>query len=305
MSLLRPLHLDPGDPVHVVAPSGPVDRDRFEAGLRILETRYRPVFDKDAVYASSGYLAGGDPQRLRALHDAICDDRSRAVFLARGGYGLLRILELMDRDLLRTHPKPIVGFSDATALLAICYGSGVASVHGPVVSQFGDLPASDLEALFALLEDPSPARLLDGLLELVPGRTEGPLLGGNLEVLTRLLGTPFQPDFSDAVLFFEEVNESPYRLDRLITHLELSGVLAAINGVVVGEMCGCDRPKNGALQSPSSDEVIAERMGRLGVPVAMGGSFGHGPRNSPLPYGTRVELDTGAGSLTALESPVS
>lgn len=305
MSLIRPLHLDPGDPVHVVAPSGPVDRERFESGLRILETRYRPIFDEVAVYASTGYLAGGDPQRLQALHDAICDDRSRAVFLARGGYGLLRILELMDRELLRTHSKPIIGFSDATALLAVYNAAGVAAVHGPVVSQLGDLPASDLEALFALLEDPNPTRLLDGLLELVPGRTEGPLLGGNLEVLTRLLGTPFQPDFSDAVLFFEEVNESPYRLDRLITHLELSGILAAINGIVVGELCGCDRPKNGVLQSPSSDEVIAERLGRLGVPVAVGGSFGHGLRNSPLPYGTRVELDTGAGNLTALESPVS
>ncbi len=156
-----------------------------------------------------------------------------------------------------------------------------------------------------MLEDPNPTRLLAGLQELVPGRSEGPLLGGNLEVLTRLVGTPFQPDFSDAVLFFEEVNETPYRLDRLMTHLELAGVVAAINGIVIGELCGCDRQSSSAPSSPSSDEVVAERLGRLGIPIAVGGSFGHGVRNSPLPYGTRVELDTGAGSLTALESPVS
>jgi muramoyltetrapeptide carboxypeptidase len=144
-----------------------------------------------------------------------------------------------------------------------------------------------------------------GLTELNSGRARGPLLGGNIEVLTRLVGTPFEPDFSDAILFLEEVNEPPYRLDRLLTHLELAGVFDRIVGIVIGELCGCDRTTDGEVESPTSDDVVAERLGRLEIPVALNGSFGHGKRNLALPYGTIVELDTSAGSLTALESPVS
>jgi muramoyltetrapeptide carboxypeptidase len=305
VNLIRPPHLNPGDRVRVVATSGPVDRERFEAGLQVLEKRYSPVYEDPALYARRGFLAGEDADRLRALHDAIEDEESRAIFLARGGYGLLRLLGSIDQDLLRAHPKPIIGFSDATALLALCAGAGVAAIHGPVVSQLGVLPATDLEALFALLEVPEPHQVLAGLAELVPGRTRGFLLGGNLEVLTRLLGTQFQPDFSGAVLFLEEVGEVPYRLDRLLTHLELAGVLLAVAGIVIGDLIDCDYVEDGTLQSPTATDVVAERLSGLGIPVALGGSFGHGERNSPLPYGAQVELDTGAGTLTALESPVS
>jgi len=305
VSLIRPPHLNPGDPVRIVAPSGPVDPQRFETGVDILAERYDPIYDREGVLARSGYLAGDDASRLEALHEAIADEQCCAVFLARGGYGLMRLLLDIDRTLLVSHPKPIVGFSDATVLLALCAETGVASIHGPVVSQLGDLPPSDVESLFALLESVEPRLLDSGLTELNSGRARGPLLGGNIEVLTRLVGTPFEPDFSDAILFLEEVNEPPYRLDRLLTHLELAGVFDRIAGIAVGELCGCERTLDGVVPTPTSGDVIAERLGRLEIPVGLNGSFGHGKRNLALPYGTIVELDTTAGTLTALESPVS
>jgi muramoyltetrapeptide carboxypeptidase len=305
MRLIRPPRLRPDDPVRVVAASGPVDRKDFEAGVRALEGRYRLCYDETSLFARQGFLAGEDAQRLQALNAAIDDPECRAIFPARGGYGLLRILPSIDRDALRSQPKPIVGFSDLTALLAVCARAGVAAIHGPMISQLGDLQSDDRDALFALLEDPRPRTLLTGLEELVPGRARGPLLGGNLEVLTRLLGTPFQPDLAGAILFLEEVGELPYRVDRLLTHLELAGVLASVAGVVIGDFTDCDEVEEGVVQPPTARDVLGERLGRLAIPVALGGAFGHGPRNAPLPYGPWAELDTAAGLLVAEEGVVS
>src|SRR5204863_6618808 len=144
--------------------------------------------------------------------------------LARGGYGAMRLLPHLDPELLRANPKPIVGFSDATALLAFAARAGVAAVHGPVITQLARLPEEDRAGLFGLLERPGPGLLCSGLDAPVPGRVQGPLVGGNLEVFSRLLGTPHLPDLVGAVLFFEDLGERPYRVDRLITHLDLAGV---------------------------------------------------------------------------------
>lgn len=304
-SMIRPPRLRPGDRVRVVAASGPVDRERFTVGLEALEGRYDLRFDKNGLFAREGFLAGDDSHRLDALNAAIADPESRAVFLARGGYGLLRILPRVDRGALRVHPKPIVGFSDATALLASCFQAGVAAIHGPMFYQFADLPLEDKSALFTLLEDPEPGVLLTDLEEIRSGDALGPLLGGNLEVLSRLLGTPVQPDFDGAVLFLEEVGELPYRVDRLLTHFELAGVLSRLAGVVIGEFKDCDESQEQGVEGPTTHDVLVDRLGRLSVPVVLGGTFGHGVRNTALPYGTRVHLDTTAGTLTALEGVVS
>lgn len=303
--MIRASRLRPGDPVRVVAPSGPVPRAEFEAGLAPLAARYDVRFDAEAIFRAEGYLAGSDEQRLAALTQALADDAARAVIMARGGYGLLRILPFLDPDLLRRHPKPIVGFSDGTALLAHAARAGVAAVHGPVITQLGRLPASDHEALFGILERPGPALALDGLDAVVPGRVQGPLLGGNLEVFSRLIGTPFMPDLDGAVLFLEDLGERPYRVDRLLTHLDLAGVFGAVVAVVVGDFSQCREPEGSKLPSPPVEQVLEERLGRLAIPVAFGGKFGHGDRNAPLPYGTLVELDTRHDTLVALEGAVS
>jgi len=302
---IRPPRLQPGDRVAVLAASGPVDREKFEAGVEELSTRYEPVFDEASVYARTGFLAGDDAHRLRALQAAIEDPTSRALFLARGGYGLTRIVSSLDPASLGEHAKPIIGYSDVTALLAVCANAGVAAVHGPMVSDLARLSDRDRASLFNLLENPEPGVILDGLEAMAGGAARGPLLGGNLEVLTRLLGTPMQPDFRGAVLFLEEVGELPYRVDRALTHLETAGVFDAVAAVVVGDFTDCDELENGTTKKPTAAEVVSERLGRLSVPVALGGAFGHGENKMSLPYGATVELDTEAGTLTALEGVVS
>jgi len=302
--VIRAPRLQPGDPIRVIAPSGPVPREAFAAGLEVLRARYDVRHD-DGVFAREGYLAGPDERRRAELASALAEPDTRAIVMARGGYGLLRLLPFIDAAALAARPRPIVGFSDGTALLALAARAGVASIHGPVVTQLGNLGAPDQRALFERLETPGPAPLLDGLDGLIPGRVRGPLLGGNLEMFSRLVGTPYLPDVTGAILFFEDLGERPYRVDRLLAHLDLAGLFGAASGVVVGDFSGCREPEPTRADSPTAEDVLADRLGRLPIPVALGGAFGHGTRNRALPYGTLCELDTAAGTLTALEGAVS
>jgi muramoyltetrapeptide carboxypeptidase len=304
-ALLQPPRLYPGDLVRIVAPSGPVPREAFEAGASLLAARYRLRFDPAALFRAEGFLAGPDEHRLAELGAALHDPEAKAIFLARGGYGLTRLLPLLDLQVLRQHPKAIVGFSDATALLALVARAGLVSVHGPLVTTLPLLPGDDHQALFGLLERPGRGVLLEGLETIVPGWAQGPLYGGNLEVFSRLLGTPFLPDLSGAVLVLEEIGERPYRVDRLITHLDLAGVFSAVAAVVLGEFKDCRERGGSPLVSPPVEEVLEERLGRLAIPVVRGASVGHGARNTALPYGARVELDTRHGALIALTGAVS
>lgn len=302
--MIRAPRLAPGDPVRVIAPSGPVPREAFAAGLEVLRARYDVRHD-DGVFAREGYLAGPDERRLAELTAALADPDARAIVMARGGYGLMRLLPFIDVGALVARPRPIVGFSDGTALLALAARAGVASIHGPVVTQLGNLASADQRALFERLETPGPSLLLEGLEGLIPGRVRGPLIGGNLEMFSRLIGTPYLPDVAGAILFFEDLGERPYRIDRLLAHLDLAGIFGAASGVLLGDFSGCREPEATRADSPTAEEVLVDRLGRLSIPVALGGAFGHGTRNRALPYGTLCELDTAAGTLTALDGAVS
>ncbi len=303
--MLRPPHLRPGDLVRVVAPSGPIPPEDFARGAAVLSARYQLRYDPASLFRATGFTAGPDQVRLAEMLAALRDADARAIIMGRGGYGLLRILDSIEPDLLRSAGKPIVGFSDGTLLLAQAARADLASIHGPVVTQVGRLGKEDHDALFAALEQPDARLLCSGLEALVKGQAQGPLLGGNLEVFSRMLGTPYLPDLRGAILFFEDVGERPYRLDRLLTQLELAGVFRAAAGVVAGEFLDCDEPVSSKLASPTASEVLRERLGRLHIPVVLGAPIGHGRQNRALPYGTRVELDASAGTLAALEGAVS
>jgi muramoyltetrapeptide carboxypeptidase len=280
-----------------------VPREAFEAGLAVLGARYRVRHD-EGVFARDGFLAGPDERRHAELASALADDEARAVVMARGGYGLLRILPFLDAADMARRPRALVGFSDGTALLGFAARAGVTAVHGPVLTQLGNLSADDQRTLFRLLEEPDPGLVLGGLDGLMPGRAQGRLLGGNLEVFSRLVGTPYLPDLDGALLFFEDLAERPYEVDRLITHLDLAGVFARASGVLLGDFSACREPEATRASTPTADEVLVERLGRLAIPVALGGAFGHGSRNVALPYGAMCELDTQAGTLVALEGAV-
>jgi muramoyltetrapeptide carboxypeptidase len=290
--------LRPGDPVVVVAPASPFDRASFEAGLEIIERRYRVRYDP-GILARHRYLAGTDERRLGELAAAMADAETRAVFCARGGYGLMRLLGRL--AITRIAPKPVVGFSDITALHQLLQRERLVSIHGPVLTQLPRLDALMHARLFELLESHSPAATLTGTETHVDGIVEGPLLGGNLAVLTRLLGTPFLAALEGSILLLEDVGERPYRLDRMWTHLALAGVFRQVRGIVLGAFTGCEEKD----ADYSSAEVLRDLARATGLPCASGFPIGHGERNQAVPLGVQVRLDAGNRSLAFLESAAS
>jgi muramoyltetrapeptide carboxypeptidase len=197
--------------------------------------------------------------------------------------------------------KPLVGFSDITALHQWRQSQGIASIHGPVLTQLGRLGRATSERLFSLLESNTPAKPLYGSTSFVDGFAEGPLLGGNLSVFTRLLGTPFMPALDGAVLLLEDVGERPYCLDRMWTQLDLAGVFRKISGIALGSFTHCEE-RDAAY---SSQDVLRELAVATGLPCATGFPIGHGDINEPVPLGVRVCLDATAAQLTFKEPAVS
>lgn len=295
-----PPALQPRDRVAVIAPASAFDRASFEAGLALIGARYRAEYGP-GLFERHRYLAGDDARRLSELTAALADPDIRAVFCARGGYGSMRLLARLAAAGAPDPPKLLVGFSDITALHLWLQAHGRISVHGPVLTQLGRLPPATCERLFGLLESTSPAPALSGTLTHVGGVAEGPLLGGNLSVVTRLLGTPFMPALDGAILLLEDQGERPYRLDRMWTHLQLAGVFERVRGIVLGSFTGCEE-----RDAPySSAEVLRELALATGLPCAGGFPIGHGDLNEPVPLGVRVRLDADARSLVFLEAAVA
>jgi len=197
--------------------------------------------------------------------------------------------------------QAIIGFSDITALHQWRQSHGLVSIHGPVLTQLGRLGRPTSERLFSLLESDAPAAPLRGTATFVEGIAEGPLLGGNLSMFTRLLGTPFMPDLEGAILVFEDVGERPYRLDRMWTHLELAGVFRQSKGIVLGSFTHCEERD----ASYNSVDVLRDLAVATGLPCATGFPIGHGDVNEPVPLGVRVRLDATTAQLTFLEAAVS
>lgn len=301
----KPKALSPMDSVAVIAPSGPVPSSRLTNGLSVLAERYR-VVQSDGLLEQRGFLAGDDGRRLAELRWALSDPQIHAVFCARGGHGALRLLSpLLATSSEELPHRPLVGFSDVTVLHALLAVHQRITIHGPVVAQLGELSVSDREVLWSLLESTQPPPPVTGLISLSSNlrATNGRLLGGNLEVLSRLCGTPLQAAMVDngpLVLLVEEVTEAPYRIDRALTHLRQAGALDRVVAAVVGDLMRCEGPQ----EHPSALEVIGERLGSLGIPVLAGVPLGHGSRNRAVPLGVQVHVSPRHGSLEFLEAAV-
>ena len=293
----RARRLSAGAAVAVIAPSGPVPEDRYRRGLSCLSARYA-IRDTPGTLDRRGYLAGDDGRRLAELRWALSDPLAQAVFCARGGYGLLRLcnkLRALSDDSPSCRDVPLIGFSDITVLHAMSALRRQVSIHGPVVTQLADLPAADVQALWALLEDAAPPPPLCELTPLSSDRktVHGRLLGGNLEMLSRLCGTPLAAALNPGepvVLLIEEVGEAPYRIDRSLTQLATAGLLRDVVAFVVGDLIRCQRPAD-AVDHPDGFDVIAERARSFGIPAWAGAPLGHGERNRAVPLGIGVTLD--------------
>lgn len=287
----------------MIAPAGVPDAVALERGLSLLSERYtvRTYRDLDNPH---GMCAGDDQLRAQELRWALTDPDITCLIAARGGYGTARILTKEISDLIARSQRLMVGFSDITALLATAVRcGGLRGIHGPMVCQVGRRgkawPA--FERLISMMEDPSPRAPIESLSPIVPGQARGTLIGGNLTVLTHLVGTPFMPNLDGAVLFLEDVGERPYRLDRCLTQLSHARLLDHVLGVVIGDLTDCD-PKG---LEYSARRIIEDFCHTLGVPAAADLPVGHGRDNEPLPYGAQVALDAAKGILTFLEGAVS
>ncbi|MBW1785435.1 MAG: LD-carboxypeptidase [Deltaproteobacteria bacterium] len=294
---ILPPRLEPGNRVGVVAPAGPVDESELTGGLSMIESAGFPVRVAAHVYDRKGYLAGEDETRLQDLQGMFLDPRIRAVFCARGGYGSLRLLDKLDYRAIRDNPKIFAGFSDITALLlAIHEQTGLITFHGPMVRDLGTKSPKNWTDLLRLVSGETPSTVQWGLhgRALVPGAAEGRLTGGNLSLMCHLAGTPYFPDMAGRILLLEDTGETLYRMDRMLTHLQLTGGLEKLAGIAIGDLIGCgDR---GALEA-----MIAQTVSPLGIPVATGLPMGHGLRNRAFPIGIKARLDTRAMTLTLLE----
>lgn len=297
MRWLKPQPLREGDPIHLVAPSGPFEREPFERGLARLSTRYRPIF-QDGLFSRARYLAGTDGIRLGELEAALGDPSVHTILAARGGFGATRLLPALVLPSDRT--PLLMGFSDITALHALFQREHRVSLHAPVLTQLGKQPEAVFDRWVQLLERPEPAPALEGTGCFVPGVVEGRVMGGNLEVLTRLVGTPFLPDLTGALLLLEDVGERPYKLDRMWTHLRLSGVFERVAGIILGDFTGCEEKD----ADYSSADVLRGLAEETGLPCAAGFQFGHGEVNLPVPLGVQARLDAGAAKLSFLEALV-
>jgi muramoyltetrapeptide carboxypeptidase len=267
------------------------------AGARALRGRGYRVTLAPHVFARRGYLAGGDATRLEDLNRMLRDPGIGGIVFARGGYGALRLLAGIDWAALRRRPKLLVGFSDITAVFAAARArAGVPALHGPTASTLAEPARWHAPSFWAGLR----GRLDRMAIRFPPSRVvrhgaaRGELAGGCLSLLASLTGTPFQPDLRGRILFWEDVNEEPYRLDRMLQQLRLAGMLSGIRGVVVGRLTNC-RPTQGP--SLSERELLEEFFAPLRVPVVRGIPAGHCLRARSLPIGTQALLDTRAGRL--------
>ena len=314
---VKPHRLRPGDTVGLIEPAGFTD-DAFDLELVMETVRAMGLVPKAAKHLVEryGYLAGRDADRAADVQAMFADADVRAVFAVRGGWGCARILPHLDFARIRANPKLLVGFSDITALhLAFAARAGFVTIHGPNAAS--SWPRFSWDAFRAVAFDGATPTLVnpegreDRLVQrsgrirtFRGGRATGRLLGGNLTVLSTLMGTPWLPDFDGAILFLEDVSEQPYRIDRMLTQLSLSGVLGKVAGVVFGQCTDCG-PSGASYGGFTLSEVLRQHLGALNVPAFQGGLFGHVASQFSLPVGCRAEIDAEAGTIRLLEAAVA
>ena len=288
----------PGDRVGVAALSGPVDPEKLERGLDALRRLGFAPVPADNLLSRQGLFAGGDAERLAAFHRLAADPDLPAIVFARGGHGLLRVLPGIDWELLRRRPRAYVGYSDLTPfLLETVRRLGRVAFHGPMVA--GELArgltAVEEESFLGALAGRYPAEQPFARWLREPEQAvRGPLLGGCLSLLASTLGTPYAPELDGGLVFWEDVAEPPYRIDRMLTHLGLSGNLGNIAGMIVGHLEGGEDPDGDPVDWPA---LVADGLARFSWPLAWGLESGHAAPNRTLPVGLAARLDGTAGRL--------
>ena len=317
MTLIKPPRLREGDLIGLIAPSGHTSDEAIAKAVATIEGLGFKVALGKHLREVNGNYAGTVEHRLADLHAMFADPDIKALWCIRGGSGAISLLAHIDYALVRAHPKILLGYSDITALhLALLRHAGLVSFHGPVASS--TMSGYSTEHMLAVLMDPSPRytmpmamenarRAADephyGIRTVHAGVASGRLIGGNLSMVAALAGTPYAADFTDSLLYIEEVNEAPYRIDRWLTQLDLALGLHKAAGVIIGICDNCG-PGHEDI-SLTLDETLAIHLQPLKIPAVSGYSIGHIRNQLTLPVGVRATLDTGRQTITLLESAVS
>lgn len=315
-SRIKPKALAAGQTIGLIAPSSNfMENQTIAFAADILRSFGFKVKKGKYIYERNGYLAGQDMERAKDVNDMFADDSVDAIICLRGGYGSPRILPYLNYDIIRRNPKVIMGFSDVTALLnAIYVKTGLVTFHGPVAGQnFSDYTLEQFkQVLFegeqSLVAKPPPFEVTEGQAEkenritvINEGVARGPLIGGNLSLMVKLVDTPYEPSYENAILFLEDVAEAPYRMDGMFTHLKLSGRLDKLAGIAFGKCTRCRADGN----TLSLEQVLFDHLKPLGIPALRGLMIGHIKDNSTIPIGVTAELDTSNPGLRLTESAVS
>ena len=300
--LIRPRGITKNAHVAVLAISSPSEIGRIEEAKQRLESQgLRVTLAENLAHSHRGYLAGTDDERVEELNRFLNSDAFDAFFFTRGGYGAMRILDRIDYEAIRRNPRPMVGFSDLTALhQAAATHANVASFHGPMLNlDFFNGLSPDIEQWFwSMLGGDAPLTHRFAREQTVRhGEAEGILFGGCLSLTTALMATPYDFWIDDGIWFWEDVDEPVYRLDRMLTHLRLSGRFQTIRGVLIGKLKGCGSPDE-------IDALLHETFDSYGVPVVRDLPFGHHGDNLLMPIGAPVQLSTSNGTLTVTQASV-
>lgn len=315
--LVKPPRLKSGDKLALVTPGSYITEDGLNESVKNLnDLGFDVTYNKDAILLQDGYFAGTDKQRAKDLMEKFEDKSVNGIVCTRGGYGCSRILPLLHYNLIRSNPKVLIGYSDVTALLYGVYQqAGLITFHGPVgTSTFNEFSVNNFNRV---LTNPERTEVFSnsnsdadkntyGVKTLVEGTGKGRLVGGNLSIMVSLIGTRYDVNYSKKLIFIEEVEEEPYRIDRMLTQLIESGKFKHASGIMMGIFKDCEVKKKdpGFKKSFSLMDVLMDRLSNLKIPVIYGMSFGHVNDKFTIPFGIRAELDTNHQTFTLLEKAV-
>ena len=290
---LKPPRLKRGDTIGIVAPASHFDLEKFNRGIAVLESMGFNTSVPEGLFNKKGYFAGSDLERAEMVNRYFADTTIKAIMCARGGYGSIRILSLLDYETIQKNPKIFVGFSDVSALLSTLYlRCRLVTFHGPTVTTLGNSDNMTKDSLLSMITSgEKPEIAMESGITIQPGSASGPVLGGNLNTLCHLLGTRFQPDFKGCILFLEDRGEAPYRVDRMLSQMKLAGCFNRLAGFILGTFEDCG----------NTDDIIriaGDIFKDDKIPILAGLEVGHGKRNLAIPTGLNATLNADLKVLT-------
>lgn len=298
--IIKPSRLEPGDTIGIIAPAGPVTRDEIQPAIDLVKKNGYKILLSPNLYKKKAYLAGNDDSRLDDLLAMFSNKNVKAIFCARGGYGAIRLIDRIDYDVIRKNPKIIAGYSDITALLfAIFKNTGLVTFHGPVLRDLTRGRKNNLDHLLELLslKIPKVIDLSKGVV-IKQGQASGIVIGGNLSIICSLAGTTFMPRLKGAILFIEDKREPLYRIDRMLNHLRLTGIINNLSGLITGSFIKCGDIKD-------IKKLLKDITSGVDIPVVFGLPVGHGKENKAIPIGINAGIDTKDMRLSFLEECVA